>query len=177
MGDWFESWFDSKYYHILYKNRDETEAQNFLRNLSAFLKMGKDARVLDLACGKGRHAIYLNQLGLNVTGTDLSPNSIRHAQTFANERLHFAVHDMRKPLPGATFDFVLNLFTSFGYFNDLHENLEVPRAAHAMLTDKGILVIDFMNAIRVQQQLVESEQKSCDGVSFKISRAVENNCV
>jgi SAM-dependent methyltransferase len=177
MGDWFESWFDSEYYHILYKDRDEKEAQNFLRNLSAFLKMDKNARVLDLACGKGRHAIYLNSLGLDVTGADLSANSISFAGKFANERLRFVVQDMREPLEGQKFDFVLNLFTSFGYFHNIRENLEVLRAAHAMLHEKGILVIDFMNAVKVQQNLVDSEEKTCGGVTFRITRKVENQCV
>ena len=57
---WFESWFDSKYYHILYQNRDDNEAKYFIDNLLDAFHFKKGARLLDLACGKGRHSIYLN---------------------------------------------------------------------------------------------------------------------
>ena len=63
--DWFVSWFDTEYYHTLYKHRDDTEAHDFVKNLVSFLKLTQNDTILDLACGKGRHAIYLNQLGFN----------------------------------------------------------------------------------------------------------------
>ena len=85
--DWFVSWFDTPYYHILYKHRDDTEAQLFMKNLIKTLEFSKKQLLLDLACGKGRHSIYLNALGYNVIGADLSKNSIAHAKQFENERL------------------------------------------------------------------------------------------
>ena len=73
---WFTSWFDTPYYHILYKDRDDKEAQIFMDNIVHYLNLPEEAKILDLACGKGRHSIYLNKLGYNVTGVDLSENSI-----------------------------------------------------------------------------------------------------
>ena len=73
--DWFKNWFDSKYYHILYKNRDEQEAVFFLNKIINHIKL-KKGKVLDVACGKGRHAKYLNKIGFDVVGIDLSKNSI-----------------------------------------------------------------------------------------------------
>lgn len=177
MGDWFESWFDSKYYHILYKNRNEEEAKHFLRNLMTHLHAAPDARILDLACGKGRHAIFLRSLGYTVMGTDLAANSIHYAQQFSDDRLSFAVQDMRKPLPDGEFDYVFNLFTSFGYFDDLNDNLSVLQAAHTMLVPGGTLVIDFLNAVRVVQNLISEEVKTCDSFQFHISRYLANGCV
>src|SRR5690554_744393 len=82
---WFETWFDTSYYHILYQNRDFVEAERFITNLLAFLKLPAGSNCLDLACGKGRHSVFLNKHGLKVTGVDLSENSINEAKTFENE--------------------------------------------------------------------------------------------
>ena len=76
---WFTSWFDTPYYHTLYKDRNHSEAQVFMDNLTNYLNVPEHGEILDLACGKGRHSIYLNSLGYNVTGVDLSENSIEYA--------------------------------------------------------------------------------------------------
>ena len=91
---WFTNWFDSKYYHILYKNRDINEAKFFIENLITKLDL-KDKKILDLACGKGRHARLFNELGFNVVGIDLSLNSINEAKIFENKTLKFFQLDMR----------------------------------------------------------------------------------
>ena len=96
--NWFASWFDSPYYHILYKDRNYREAQLFMDNLTHYLNLPEKAKVLDLACGKGRHSIYLNQLGFNVLGADLAEKSIAEASKNTNETLHFEVHDMNMVL-------------------------------------------------------------------------------
>ena len=81
---WFVNWFDSPYYHTLYKNRDEKEAQVFIDNLVHHLQIKKGSKLIDIACGKGRHATYFNSLGLDVVGVDLSPNSIASAKKNEN---------------------------------------------------------------------------------------------
>ena len=63
---WFETWFDTPYYHILYKDRDFAEAENFISLLIKYLKLPENSKIIDLACGKGRHSIFLNQLGLSL---------------------------------------------------------------------------------------------------------------
>lgn len=167
-SEWFEEWFNTPYYHILYKNRNLSEAEIFVKNLVCRLNIRPEHEVLDLACGKGRHSIFLNKLGFNVTGADLSANSIREAQKFENERLHFIVQDMRDTIPGKKFDFVVNLFTSFGYFDDQEDNLKVLNSIHAMLTPKGKLVIDFFNLDYVVREMKPEETKSVDGIDFHI---------
>ena len=168
-SNWFESWFDTEYYHILYKERNDEEAQLLMDNLTHYLNLPEDAKILDLACGKGRHAIYLNSLGFDVTGADLSENSIKEASKFANEKLHFKVHDMRETC-NEKYDAIFNLFTSFGYFEDDADNYKTIKAIHNSLTETGFAVIDFMNVDYVLENLVADEVKSVDGIDFHIKR-------
>ena len=173
--DWFASWFDSPYYHLLYQDRDDNEAENFILALVDHLKLSNSAKVLDLACGKGRHAKTLHKAGLDVLGVDLSRNSIDSASQFTNDGLKFAVHDMREVIPNQKFEAVFNLFTSFGYFDDNSENLKMLESIHEMLEEEGLLVIDFMNAQNVIENLVEKEVKLVEGVQFDISRKYDGN--
>ena len=167
--NWFASWFDTPYYHILYKERNYREAQVFMDNLTHYLNLPEKATVLDLACGKGRHSIYLNQLGYEVTGADLSENSIAEAQKNSNESLHFQVHDMREPFDDK-FDAIFNLFTSFGYFENDEDNLTTLKAMKESLTEYGFAVIDFMNVHQVLANLVPEEIKTVDDIDFHIKR-------
>ena len=173
-ANWFASWFDTPYYHILYKDRDHAEAQHFMDNLTHYLNLPEEAKILDLACGKGRHSLYLNQLGYDVTGADLSENSIAAASEFANEKLHFKVHDMREPFE-EKFDAVFNLFTSFGYFESDDDNLTTLKAIKESLTEYGFAVIDFMNVNYVINNLVPEEVKTVEGIDFHIKRYVKDN--
>ncbi|MBU2940343.1 class I SAM-dependent methyltransferase [Lacinutrix sp. C3R15] len=174
--EWFASWFDSPFYHILYKDRDYTEAQHFMDNLTNYLNIPEGGNILDLACGKGRHSIYLNTLGYNVTGIDLSPNSIAHAKQFENDTLHFNVHDMSKPYT-KKFDAVFNLFTSFGYFENEEDNLNTIKAIKAEINTNGFAVIDFMNSEYVIDNLVAEDVKIVDGIAFTQKRYVENGYI
>jgi len=173
---WFASWFDTPYYHILYKNRDDSEAEFFIRNLKEKLSLSNE-HVLDLECGKGRHSKYMYELGLSVLGVDLSEQSITKAKEFSQDRLHFQVHDMREVIPNQQFDIVFNLFTSFGYFDDDNENHSVLQSIHTMLKEKGRLVIDFMNAERIINCLVSNETKIVDGISFEIKRIYDGKFI
>ena len=174
--NWYTSWFDSPYYHILYKNRGDKEAGLFMKNLTSFLKLSSSSTILDLACGKGRHSKYLNHLGYQVTGVDLSPQSIAYAKKFENENLFFDEHDMSKPYP-KQFDAVFNLFTSFGYFEDEEDNLKTIKSIKSELNPKGFGVIDFLNSDYVQKHLVPSEIKIVDGVNFFIQRELKDGYI
>jgi len=175
-NNWYASWFDSPYYHILYKDRDYEEAQLFMDNITNYLNLPEDAKILDLACGKGRHSIYLNQLGYNVTGADLSENSIEQAKQHENDTLHFEVHDMREPFE-QKFDAIFNLFTSFGYFEHESDNVKTLKAICESLTEYGFGVIDFMNVKHVIDNIVPEEVKTVDGIVFNIKRYVIDNYI
>ncbi len=173
---WYASWFDTPFYHILYKDRDNTEAESFMHNLVNYLNIPEKGKILDLACGKGRHAVYLNSIGYDVIGVDLSANSIEFAKQFENKTLHFDVHDMCKPYK-QQFDAVFNLFTSFGYFDKEEDNLNTIKAIKEDLNEYGFGVIDFMNTEFIIDNLVPEETKTVNGIEFKLKRYVDNGYI
>lgn len=175
--EWFSDWFDTKYYHILYKNRDSGEADFFLNNLIQKLNPAPESHFLDLACGKGRHSIYINKTGYKVTGLDISPNSIKEASGFENPELNFYVHDMRQAFGANIYDCILNLFTSFGYFENERDNVKVLKNIYHALKPGGIFVMDFMNVLKVAGLLVPEEEKIIEGIRFKIKRKIEKGFI
>ena len=177
MKNWYATWFDTPYYHLLYKNRNQVEAGNFIENLLQYLKPSKEALFLDVACGKGRHSKHIHQLGFNVHGIDLSEKSIKEASIFNNERLHFEQHDMREVYRSNYFDYTVNLFTSFGYFDEVSDNQKAMDAMAKNLKKDGILVVDFMNSKKVCLNLVEKEIKSVDPIDFYIERKIKSGFI
>ena len=173
---WFETWFDSKYYHILYKNRDEKEATLFLDNITNYLNI-KEGKILDVGCGKGRHAKYFNKLGFKVVGIDLSSNSIEKAKEHETQDLKFYKFDMRDVFKENSFNIVTNLFTSFGYFDNSLDEQKTINAMVKNLKKDGILIIDFMNVKKTIINLVGVESKETDNVKFNITREIKDNYI
>lgn len=174
--DWFTSWFDTAYYHILYKHRNDEDAQFFMRNITSFLKLPISSHIADLPCGKGRHSVYLNSLGYKVTGGDLSKNSIEYAKKFQNNSLDFEVWDMRESIENK-YDAIFNLFTSFGYFDDDNEDIRILKNIKNGLNPNGVFVMDFLNVEKVKNTLVNSETKVIDGIEFYIEREIKNGFI
>ncbi|MEC5156834.1 class I SAM-dependent methyltransferase [Chryseobacterium sp. MP_3.2] len=175
---WFETWFDTPYYHILYKDRDFVEAENFITLLTNYLALSKDSKIIDLACGKGRHSKFLNHLGFQVLGLDLSKESIIHNKEFESEDLQFKVHDMRNPIfpeiSEEKVDAVFNLFTSFGYFENPSDDRKVFRSISKALTDEGFFVLDFLNEKWVKNTLLPHETTHKEGIDFTIKKKIED---
>lgn len=175
--EWFADWFDSPYYHTLYKHRNCNEAEVFINNLINFLQPAPDAHFLDLACGKGRHSVFLNKKGFDVTGVDLSPESIKYASAFENEKLHFYVHDMRRLFRTNYYDYILNLFTSFGYFEKERDELATIQAVANGLKPNGIFVIDFFNSEKVLKNLKAQDELEVDRILFRIRKKLMNGFI
>lgn len=175
--EWFADWFDSPYYHILYKNRDYTEAELFLNNVISFLNMPSGSPVIDLACGKGRHSVFLNKAGFEVVGVDLSANSIQYAKQFENQNLHFDVADLRTFKTNIQFDYGFNLFTSFAYFKSDQENQQVLNSFNACLKPDGVLLLDFFNAEKIKKMQSYSETKTIDGITFHLHKIIDDKKV
>lgn len=175
--DWFATWFDTPYYHILYKNHDYREAEDFISALTSELPLPKESKVIDLACGKGRHSVFLNKLGYEVLGLDLSAQSIAHNKQFENDTLHFRVHDMRQAIGGEKADAVFNLFTSFGYFDDEADDKKVFRSVSDILKPGGIFILDYLNQEMVRNSLVGDTVVEREGIEFKINKKIEDNFV
>lgn len=168
--NWFKDWFNSPYYHILYKNRDENEAIKVIDQIISQLKPPKDSKIVDIACGKGRHAFHLATYPFDVTGIDLSESSIAEALTNEKENLHFYTHDMRLPFWINYFNYAFNFFTSFGYFKTNKENENAVRTISQSLTKGGFFIIDYINTGYVTNHIVHSEEKNIDGIKFSIIR-------
>jgi len=173
--DWFRNWFDSPYYSLLYKKHDIREASIFLNHLLDHLKIKPGARLLDLPCGEGRHSVYLNKLGFEVTGADLNNKLIEKASKFENPSLKFLVHDMRDSLKEDSFDLILNLFTSFGYFETEKEDLQTLRSINDCLKESGWFILDFINMTKAIESLIPIEEKVVDKITFNIKRSVEGD--
>ncbi|MCO6500023.1 MAG: methyltransferase domain-containing protein [Vicingus serpentipes] len=176
-NEWFKEWFNSPYYHLLYKDRNHREAEDFIKNLFALLSPKKEAKILDIACGKGRHALQINKLGYTVDAFDLSQNSIKTAQSFENETLHFYVNDIRTPLKLNHYDYSFNLFTSFGYFFEEEDNYKAIQAIADSIIPGGTFVMDFMNTEKVLKELIPLERKIIDNITFNITRKVDNGFI
>ena len=173
--DWFVDWFNTHYYHTLYQHRDVSEAARFIDHLCAHLQIEKKAKILDLACGKGRHAIHMAKKGFLTTGVDLAAESIREAKEKGVENASFDIHDIRETYIPKGFDYVFNLFTSFGYFEDPEENKKVLAAAAGNLKSEGVFVLDFLNVEKIIPNLVAEESKILDGIQFHINRSYTGN--
>lgn len=168
---WYTSWFDTPFYHILYADRNLEEAKQFICQLSSFLSFRKKQKILDFPCGRGRHSITLNSLGYDVTGVDLSEESIGYAKQFSNDRLKFLIHDIKNPMPDR-YDIIFNLFTSFGYFDSREEDFEVILAIKNTLKSGGLAIVDFMNCQKVLASLRPKEHKHMGGIDFYIKKEV-----
>jgi SAM-dependent methyltransferase len=175
--EWFEEWFDSPYYHILYRNRDDNEAKVFITNLIHYLEPNHNSLFLDVACGKGRHSVYINKLGYNVDGFDLSKNSIQIAKKLENDNLHFFTNDIRKPLKLNMYDYAFNLFTSFGYFDKNEDNQLSMNSIADSLKKNGVLVLDFMNSKKAINNLNTVEKKKIDTITFDIKKSFKNDYI
>jgi len=168
--EWYKAWFSSPFYHKLYFEHDENEAQNFIIRLLEYLKAPVGSRVLDVACGRGRHSKFLAAQDLDVTGIDISFESIGYAKRFEKENLHFYQHDMRMPMWINYFDYVFNFFTSFGYFATRREHDDAIRTIAKSLKRSGTVLFDYLNVHYVEDHLVHDEIKSVDSTQYEIHR-------
>ena len=168
-------WFESDYYHILYKNRDSKEAEILINNILDIIQLKKGSKVLDLACGNGRHSKYLEKLGYKVIGIDNSVNNIIKAKLNENKNLRFYNKEMTEYF-GNEFDAVFNLFTSFGY-EDEHHNIKTIKNIRDHLKINGFAVIDYLNSMFIEKNLVKKETKLINGINFHIERHTDINFI
>jgi SAM-dependent methyltransferase len=169
-ADWFEQWFGEDYLHI-YHHRDEEEAEHAIELIVSNLPGRKINAVLDLGCGAGRHTKVLFERWWTV-GLDLSMALLRVARKESPDAPYVRA-DMRElPFADQSFDLVVNLFTSFGYFDDDSEHARVLACVRAALRPGGTFVIDFLNAAQVRKDLVPYDERVENGVTIEQRRAI-----
>lgn len=168
MTEWFEQWFGEEY-HALYPHRDSEDARRAMELIRRSVPWREGERVLDLACGAGRHAAELERAGARVTGLDLSPAMLHRARQRSGASL--VRGDMRAlPFRPGTFALVVNLFTSFGYFRSDAEHGEVVRQVARVLAPGGRFVIDYFNADQVRRSLRADSEELSRGAGALVRR-------
>ncbi len=173
---WYEAWFDRAEYELVYKSRDQADARGLFDLIDTVTDLKPGDRVLDMACGRGRHARLFAERGYKVTGVDLSPSAIEAARKMAADEqleIEFQTGDMRDAACDGCFDLVANLFTSFGYFDEDTENAKAIAAMARSLVDGGWLVQDFMNGVYWSANLVPFDTSERDGVKVEQRRWIE----
>ena len=165
---WYREWFGEEYLE-LYAHRDAGEAGRHVDFVERTLEPRRPRRVLDLACGAGRHSAALAQRDHEVCGVDLSLTLLGKVATPGRVRA-----DMRRlPFAAGAFDWVLNFFTSFGYFETEGENFEVLEEIARVLAPGGSFLIDLMNVDYALAHLKERETFEVEGRRVEIERRYE----
>lgn len=169
-ADWFEEGFGEDYLHI-YQHRDEQEAEHAIELVAANVAGKEISAALDLGCGAGRHTKVLFERWWTV-GLDLSMALLKEARRESPDA-PFVRADMRElPFADETFDLVVNLFTSFGYFDDDSEHVRVLSCVRSAMRAGGTLVIDYLNASQVRRELVPYDERVENGITIEQRRAI-----
>jgi SAM-dependent methyltransferase len=172
-ADWFEETFGEDYLRI-YQHRDESEAERAIDLIAAHVRGREIQAVLDLACGAGRHSKALCERWWTV-GLDLSAALLRIARREDGDAPYVRA-DMRElPFADASFDLVVNLFTSFGYFEEDREDERVLARVRTAMKAGGTLVIDFLNASQVRRNLVSYDERVENGITIEQSRVISDD--
>jgi SAM-dependent methyltransferase len=181
--DWFKDWFSNKYYLELYKHRDCKEAIDLINLLQRNIEIAKGAKILDVCCGAGRHSIELAKRGFDVTGFDLSRYLIGEANKNKkilkekNIKLKFLIKDMRNFNFKNSIDLSLNIFSSFGYFENDADNIRVFKNVHSSLKKNGYFVFDFLNETYLRKNIIKKDTMILNGKKVVQERRIENNFV
>lgn len=159
-GGWYQQWFGEEYLQI-YPHRDQGEARRAVALVLDHAPVAEGGRVLDVACGAGRHLKALHQRGLNAFGLDLSLPLLKRARAQGRQVVR---GDMRVlPFASEAFRLVTNFFTSFGYFQDTEDDQRVLGEVRRVLRSGGFFAFDFLNAERVRSELRERDEHEVDG--------------
>lgn len=159
---WWQTLFDEKYLKTYVDILNPEAAKQQVSFIIKKLNLKKGAKILDLACGHGRHAIELARRGYDVTGLDYSKHFINIARETAKKfkiDVKFVQGDMRRLSHVNKFDAVINMFTSFGYFDDENDNIKVLNKIARALKPGGKFLIDLNNAVRTIINMVEEGKK------------------
>ena len=179
-SEWFKDWFNTQEYLNVYQHRNESDAEEHITLILENVKIHSGAKILDMACGSGRHALILARKDFELTAVDLSENLISIAEKSAqdeNLKINFVESDIRKFETNDKFNLVINLFTSFGYFETDEENFAVLQKAYDLLVYDGFFVLDFFNSQFLQQNLIEFSEENLDNAEIHQYRKIKNNRV
>ncbi len=151
--DWWQDFFDERYmqlYDARTDGQNTTTETNFIKDIIGDKKCPS---ILDIACGFGRHSIMLAQHSASVVGVDYSEYMVHEARKRAKEKkvsVEFLEGDMRNlPVAQREFDFIIQMFSSFGYFDSQLDDMKVLRNVADVLKPNGRYILDLNNALRL----------------------------
>lgn len=172
-SEWFESWF-GKEYVALYPHRDEAEAEGAIALIERSVADSNVTRALDVACGAGRHSRVLARRWKTI-GLDLSEELVRLAHHEVSEA-DFVRGDMRiLPFRTGAFGLVVNLFTSFGYFQDDASHLSVIEEVARITSHGGTFVLDFLNTSHLRETLIPYDERDIGGRIVEQRREISDD--
>jgi ubiquinone/menaquinone biosynthesis C-methylase UbiE len=174
--NWYKTWFGNEYLTV-YAHRDEHEARKLINLLQSNIQLAADAVIIDLCCGQGRHATHLANLGFRVIGVDLSRTLLEAAKYHGkgSDSAKFVQADMRQLPFQKNFDLLLNLFTSFGYFETDQQNLTVFSEFERVLKKNAWFVFDYMNTDYVKDTLNPCQEEVIENIVIKQNRTIEED--
>jgi len=180
MTSWYKDWFESELYLQIYSHRDEKDAEQLLKLILANIDLKQNADIFDCPCGNGRYSIQLARLGYNIFSMDLSNNLLLNfIKNIKNEELKVRIFRgdiLNIPLK-KKFDVILNLFTSFGYFDTDEKNFSFFRQSKYLLKKNGRIVFDYLNPEFVMRNIISEEKQSFGGKEIFIRRRIEDDFV
>lgn len=179
-SEWYKDWFETDEYLSVYSHRNENDAEELVNLILNNVHLTRNANVLDMACGAGRHSLLFAKKGFNVTAVDLSNNllSVAAEKAFSNVvKINFIQTDLRILNLPTKFDLAVNLFTSFGYFEEDEENLKIFKTAFNHLNEKGYFIIDFFNKNYLINNLIAESSEKIEDVEIHQRRKIENQRV
>jgi SAM-dependent methyltransferase len=163
---------------ILFTTERISAANEEVEQLISLLNLQPGLMICDLCCGVGRHSLELARRQFEVTGVDRTGKYLRKAKTKAKAEglnIEFVQEDIRSFCWPASFDVVINLFTSFGYFEDAADDKQVLENVYKSLKDGGKLLIDIVGKEVLARIFQERDWREEDGVIILEERKLGDN--
>lgn len=178
--NWQKRWFNEDYL-LLYSSRNAEEALAQVDFISKVLSLSPGERLIDIGCGNGRHDFLLAKMGLIVVGVDQSKTLINEAKNRLDQEnlpnLSFFESSIETFISNEPFDVALSLFTSFGYFQENSENINILKAIRRQLRIGSRFFFDYLNPCFVKKHLISEEVKVIEGKTAHIKRWVDHDTV
>ncbi|MBN2571548.1 MAG: class I SAM-dependent methyltransferase [Ignavibacteriales bacterium] len=169
MNEWFIDWFNSDEYLKVYQHRDDKDAKDLVDLILRNISIPNNSKILDSSCGAGRHSILLAKKGYSVTAFDLSKKLLKVARQKAKEqnvKINFLNADIRNIYFKTKFELILNLFTSFGYFDNDDENFAFIKKSYELLNPNGYLILDYFNTEYLKKNIKQETHKKVQDIEI-----------
>ncbi len=176
-------WHEQNYFWetagpVMFSQQRWANTPDEIDKIISLLKIEQGVHILDLCCGVGRHSLELARRGFQVTGVDRTQNYLEQASAQAGKEgleIEFIRSDMRTFLRPDTFNVVINLYTSFGYFEDPEEDRQVALNIYHSLKSGGVFIIETHGKETLARIFQENNWHEENGILVLQEHTVKNN--